>query len=127
MNLKPLIIIGVPFLLCPSCAEKKTETLSPEARDLFRKSSDLIRSYTDSIGKAKDSVTWAAIDRRFEDRLTKLNYSYPPDTDLHLSQGENDTLFALTTRYVKARAESHTRILRGPAPADTVADLEKKN
>lgn len=121
------LLIPAILLFTEGCAEKPVETLAPEARDLYKKSADLIRSYTDSITRAEDSVSWAAIDHRFEERLTKLNFKYPADTDLHLSQGENDTLYILTTRYVRAKAEAHTRILRGPLPADTLAQDSTRN
>ena len=118
---RKLILISVPLFL-GACAEKQTDTLSPEARALFRESAAHIRAYTDSMGKVNDTLSWVTIDRRFEERLAKINFKFPPDTDLRLSQGENDTLYSLTVRYVNARAEARKRILKGPAPiaADSV-------
>ncbi|MDE7160846.1 MAG: hypothetical protein K2O24_08410 [Muribaculaceae bacterium] len=107
---KHTLPLTLPLLLC-ACAEQQQDSLQPEARELFRESAAHIRAYTDSMSRAKDSVSWATLDRRFEERITRLNFKYPPDTDLHLSQGENDTLYILTLRYIKARSDARERIL----------------
>lgn len=117
-----ILLFSLFGILClASCKEHRPDPLESQARDLFDKSSAMIRAYTDSMNAANDSALWARLDRDFDRRLARLNFEYPADTDLRMTEGENDTLYYLTNRYVVARDAAIDRILHPQeAPADSI-------
>lgn len=81
-----------------SCKGNKDQNNHDAAGQLFMKSMYLTEEYIDSIRNASDS---AAVNRIFENfnlKLTTVNYQFPPDTDLELSEEENDSLIRMFTR-----------------------------
>ncbi|MBD5289094.1 MAG: hypothetical protein HDS26_00220 [Bacteroides sp.] len=85
------------------CRNESEKNRTGEARALFEASAAMIRSYTDSLRVAKDSASVQELTDHFENAIAKLNFSYPPDTDVALSEYENDTLAMLIDRYLEAR------------------------
>lgn len=75
-----------------SCRNGKDDNGHAMARQLFMKSVSLIRTYTDSIGNVSDSASFQRMTRGFEDNIVKVNFQFPPDTDLRMTQEENDSL-----------------------------------
>ena len=92
-----------------------------EARGLFRRISSLTRVYTGKVASAPDSASWAQACLEFEDSLEKINFSVSPDTDLLLTEGQNDTIHNLTVKYIEARDRRIQEILHPVVPTDTVA------
>lgn len=86
-----------------SCRNNSDNGQGDKARSLYEHSVRLIMKYTDSLDMAKDSASILRIDKNYDEALTKLNYDYPADTDLLISEGENDTLTNLTLKYVSLR------------------------
>ena len=86
-------IILVFFLT--SCEKKESNDNSEEARQLFSESADLILDITSKINSASDSTTIDSLSRLYEKRITDINFSYPAETDLKLTEQENDSLFKL--------------------------------
>lgn len=97
-----------------SCSHKEEDTLRPAARELFMQTRSLLSAYSDSIVHAADSASLARIDLHFQERLTSINSAVPPNTDMHLTQGENDTIYQLTRKYVILRNRRDAVIQRGP-------------
>ena len=96
------MIILFPFSLC-CCKEKKDENSNIAADKLFEKSLLLLTAYTDSLKTARDSAHVESLARAFESKINAVNFEFPPDTDLKLSQEENDSLIKMTDRLVDAR------------------------
>ena len=96
------MIILLPFSLC-CCKEKNDENSNIAADKLFEKSLLLLTAYTDSLKTAKDSAHVESLARAFESKINAVNFEFPPDTDLKLSQEENDSLIKMTDRLVDAR------------------------
>lgn len=116
------------MLLSPSCVKKQQFTLRDHAISLYNESRRLIKIYIDSMSHAGDSAKVEAIGARFEDKLAKLNFKYPANTDLDISEDENDTLIMLTTEYVVTRDSmlyrfAHPLLLR---PDSLAADSTAK-
>lgn len=86
-----------------ACQHKETSQLEIEADQLYHKSVELTKHYTDSMAKAKDSTTVIRLSQGLEDKITKLNYEYRPEAYLEISQGQNDTLTNLTLRFASMR------------------------
>lgn len=109
-----------------SCVEKKENNLTAEAQSLFEKSREITLRYTDSLCQAKDSATLLRLISGYEDRMTKLNFEYPAETDLVIDEGQNDTLIKLSLRYISVRDSmlyriAHTEMFRDTLAADSVA------
>lgn len=115
------MILMVSMLMVMSCRNGDNADDRTEARELFRQLSELNRSFTSSVASAPDSAAWAKITLAYEDSLAKINFRFPPDTDLEMSQGENDTLFSLTSAYIAARDTRIHEILHPKVHMDSIA------
>lgn len=90
-----------------------------EARELFEAVTSLTESYTAKVAAASDSASWATLCEEYEDSLDKVNFSFSPDIDLLLTEGQNDTITMLMSAYVKVRDERIHALLH-PEPTDTL-------
>lgn len=106
------------LLLSAGCTRETATDDHSDADALFRESVRLLRTYTDSLAKATDSATCRRLSENLDSELTKLNFRYPANTDMSLTEGQNDTLYRLTTRYIRIRDK---RISNPAAPQDSTA------
>ncbi len=90
-------------LLLTGCGHSRENAVADESRVLYEESVRLTRLYTDSIRAARDSAAVNRLDEDYEKRLTDINMRHPVDTDLAVSEGENDTLIRMNVRYVFLR------------------------
>ena len=91
-----------------SCKEKHKTISSQEAEELFNNSAELIINVTSQINQACDSAAVDSLYAVYEKKITDINFSVPPETDLKLTEQENDSLFRLQQRLnliVKMRLE----------------------
>lgn len=63
-----------------------------DAIKLYKSTCRLIRMYADSIRNAPDSVTAIGAFEHLQSELDSLNFSVKVNTDLMLTEGENDTI-----------------------------------
>ena len=92
------------MLLFPTaCKSGNEQAGNDEGNELYKESLAIINSYTDSISEAKDSAKIESLYSSFDNALTKLNYKHTADTDLRLSEAQNDTLTKATLRLVHLR------------------------
>ena len=116
-------ILGMTAML--SCHRNNNEGNHEVARQLFMKSMYLTEEYIDSLEQAKDS---AAVNRMVEDfnlKITTVNYEFPPDTDLDLSEEENDSLIRMFKR-IDSTVDKKLKDFAGKSandsiPADSIA------
>lgn len=87
------------------CARKPNKNSHIHAAQLFEKSLVLLRAYTDSLSIAKDSAHVESLARAYESKINAINFEFPPETDLRLTQEENDSLIKLTDRLVATRRD----------------------
>lgn len=97
------LIIAIVTFTAISCSSGDGNARNPKARELYLKSLKLAKAYTDSIQNARDSAEIVRLSKAYETALTNLNYAYPADLGLEISEGENDTLVKVTMRYVAVR------------------------
>lgn len=90
----------ISLILFISCHKPQGNPLRSEAMELYSKSVRLLKVYTDSIANATDSASLLDLQERFTSALTTLNFKYPSETCLEISEGENDTLTNLTERII---------------------------
>lgn len=96
-------IIPLSFLtatLISGCSHKTENYNEVAARQLFDKSVKLIELYTDSVRISTDSVMLKRLSAEFSDRMSKINFQFPADTDLHLSEQENDSIIKAMDKLV---------------------------
>lgn len=103
-----------------ACGPEKKVKDRTAAHSMFAKIVSLTKSYTSRLENAKDSAEWARLSSEYEDSLVKINFSYPPDTDLLLSEGQNDTIANLVQKYTAVRDARIDAILHPVAIADTI-------
>ncbi|MDE6297166.1 MAG: hypothetical protein K2L89_04905, partial [Muribaculaceae bacterium] len=99
-GLSPLLFI---LLIATGCKKPVVNNHRGDAVNLYKKSISLIKLYTDSFASAQDSATLLELNERFESALTNLNFKFPAETCLEISEGENDTLTNLTERIIILR------------------------
>lgn len=105
--------------LAVSCHHKEASQLEIEADQLYHKSVEITKLYTDSLQKAKDSTSVIRLSQGLEEKITKLNYDYRPEAYLEISQGQNDTLTNLTLRFASMRDSLLYQLSK---PAQTPSD-----
>lgn len=103
-----------------SCGQKADNGRAEAAGSLYHSSVALTLAYTDSLGRAKDSATVIRLVKEFDDTLTHLNFRFPADTDIDMSEGQNDTLSRLNSRFVHLR-DSLLYSFAHPARPDSIA------
>lgn len=121
--MKKIFIFTVIAIICFALAGCKTESNVKDRSDadkMFARICKLTQEYTEKLSEAPDSATWAEIYNEFEDKLEKISFSYPPDTDLLLTEGQNDTIQNLLVEIVKVKKEKIHDILHPFVECDTL-------
>lgn len=115
------VIVAIGFV--GGCAKSKEENKRPDARSLYYHSAMLIRGYTDSLIKARDTLELQRLNDNFETAIDKLNFTYPKETDMAINEGENDTLTLLTDRYIRVRGAMWRKLKS--VSTDSVSESKK--
>lgn len=115
-----VILAAVVSLVAVGCGNGKKVKDRTEAHELFDAVTTLTKSYTAKIAAAPDSAGWAMLCEEYEDSLDKVNFSFPPDTDLMLTEGQNDTITSLLATYVRVRDERIHSLLHPVEPSDSI-------
>ena len=96
-------ILSYAVFSTTSCSGRQITEQEENAPRLYARSTACIRKYIDSIKTAPDSSAVTRLMNEFQESLTKINFEFPPNTDLSLGEDENDTLFYLTSRLIETR------------------------
>lgn len=91
------------LILFIGCANKDETVDRTDSNALYQDIKKMITLYTDSIAKAADSTSIAGIIERFEENLTKTNFKYPANADAKMTEGQQDTLYMLTSAFTKIK------------------------
>lgn len=121
------ISVSTIVLLCfAGCSQEKKVKDRTQADEMFERICKLTEEYTDKLESAPDSVDWASVCNEFEEKLDKITFSYPPDTDLLLTEGQNDTINILMQEYVKMRGRRIHGLLhpQEEAQLDSISDSD---
>ena len=106
-----------------SCGNVKTDNGEAMADQLFEKSANVIKGYTDSLANVADSATLRRLKDGLNEKMSKINFQFPADTDLKLSEEENDSLIRLIDRLVETIREKEAALVKdsicNPLPGDS--------
>lgn len=97
------ILFLVIFLT--SCEKREDKIVNEDARRLFNESAQMIADITTKVQNATDSSGIDSLNRIFEKRITEINFSVPSETDLKLTEEENDSIFKLMKELKKQMSE----------------------
>ena len=115
------VIATIVISLLASCASDTSNVRHDDARRLFRESVRLLNSYCDSMRTASDSASIRRIEDECRDRLMRLNMDMPAETDMYLTEGENDTLYILTKNFVIIRNRQLKKALPSTVGSDSIS------
>lgn len=127
-----LAVLFMPALiLSAGCRNQGNERDHAMAAQLFAKSKALIELYTDSVKNVADSASFLRMINAFDNKLSKVNFQFPPDTDLDLTFEENDSIIRMLDKYVeiveKKRAEIDSINGIGQTAVDSTAVAQGKS
>lgn len=92
----PILITAAITAAMWGCA-KEEKPANDDSDKLYRGCLAVSRQYADSIRLASDSAAAEEAFNRAGELLDSVNFSVAPDTDLLLTEEENDTLYANIT------------------------------
>ena len=102
--LKVISLINVMVLAsCVNNDEGNKNLLLP--RQLFSQSAELLNDEIKNIFNMRDSLEVDSLHEALEKKLVDINFSYPPETDLLLTEQENDSLFKLLSVFRNIKEE----------------------
>lgn len=87
------IVIFSFLLSVVSCSSKEEVSHDVDTDKLYNSTLSLIKTYTDSLRTSADTMELSMVFANFNHQLEKLNFDVVPDTDLHLTEDRNDTLY----------------------------------
>lgn len=94
-----LYLFSLMMLIVASCQKnQEAEEQTRDAQLLYNESKKLLKIYTDSLKNATTRMDLENISERFENSLASLYNQYPSETDMEMTEGENDTLYLLTKK-----------------------------
>ena len=101
------------LLVVGGCSNPKTIDNKSESDKMFIELKELLMLYSDSLKNASDSASITNIVDRYESELTKTIYKYPAESDLQLTQGQQDTIASLTDNFVAIKRLKYSNLLHG--------------
>ena len=101
------------LLIVGGCNNSKTIDNKSESDKMFIELKELLILYSDSLKNASDSASITNIVDRYESELTKTISKYPAESDLLLTQGQQDTIASLTENFVAIKRLKYSNLLQG--------------
>lgn len=101
--MRTLILILLIYFIA-SCV--RTENVSNDKENANKMYDDLyslVVAYNDSLNQSSDSVHIENMILDYERKLTEIVFSYPPNTDLNMTNGQQDTLSQLTDKFIELK------------------------
>lgn len=119
---KNTAIISSLLVLCllASCRKEERETDRESGEHLFELSERLIKTYADSLEIAPDTTALLRMEKSLTDKMAKVNFQFPPNTDLTLTEEENDSLAQMMKRF-REKYDVRLKEMIRRLPADTLA------
>lgn len=117
---KVYLLAMVPVLLA-ACEQKTPPTAAEtDAPRLYAEQVRLLDSYTAKMRAAVDSADIELVFNQLNSRIDSINHTVAPDTDLQLSEAQNDTLLQKMNAFLEAKNNR----LKGLGRRDTIPEEE---
>lgn len=100
------------LLIIGSCSNPKTIDNKSESDKMFIELKELLLIYSDSLKNVSDSASITNIVNHYESELTKTIYKYPAESDMQLTQGQQDTIASLTENFVSLKRMKYAKLLQ---------------
>lgn len=122
MRSAPILFVAILATVLSGCSEKAPTPQQEAVPGLYSGTIKILHSYNDSLSRANDSATVLRLMDNLLVKLTRLNFELPPNTDLELSEDENDTIYKLTSKIIALRDKRLSSLSRDSlAKRDSVA------
>lgn len=118
-----LFLLSVFMIPASGCRKSDSKQDHAMAAQLFAKSVGTIRAYTDSLKAANDSASLRRLKEGINEKLAKINFQFPADTDLQMTEDENDSLISMIDRVVAIIEEKEKAINKALSPDSIPAKL----
>ena len=115
-----IVILAMAAICMAGCSQEHKKKDRSQADEMYKRICRLTQDYTDRLENAPDSADWASVCSEFEDKLDKITFSYPPDTDLLMTEGQNDTIHMLMQEYVRIREDRIHGLLHPQVETDSL-------
>lgn len=89
------VLLSFFFFFLGSCKEKEVDKSQEDARKLFDESATTIKSFINALKTSSDSLMIDSLMKAFDKKMVDTNFSFPPETDLKMTEQENDSLYKL--------------------------------
>lgn len=89
---KGRLVLFAAVLLLGACGKGEKTEVPDDTDRLYNGTLSLVRAFADSISNAPESAAARNAFVRFNDALDSLNFAVEPNTDLLLTEAENDTV-----------------------------------
>lgn len=102
--MKVLLIICVFTIGCVmmSCTQEQYDDHS-QANEMFEQTLSLVKTYTDSLRTAPDTASVRRIAENYEAAAAKISLGYPPETDMKLTEGQQDSIWRYTRKFLEIK------------------------
>lgn len=119
-RLSRIPVLLTAIIVLTGCQEKHTTPQEDAAPSLYTGVVRTLKTYADSISKANDSLAVKRITEKLSEDLTSVNFNQPANTDWSLTEDENDTIYALTTRFLSLCESKLKELSADSIPVDSI-------
>lgn len=114
------LVVVLASSVLAGCEHKTSSPQEQSVPELYFRTVDCLKAYADSMAKAPDSAAVYRLMADMQSALTKLNFKFPANTDLELTEDENDTIYLMTKHIL----DEKNKRLETFARRDTVSKEE---
>lgn len=114
--------VSFVLFLSGACGRNDKNKNFDVAHQLFEKCTRITEAYIDSISNAPDSAVVHRMSDHFDEHMATVNYQFPANTDLLLSEEENDSLIRMHKRLTRVRMNKLEAL--GKSESDSVAPTD---
>lgn len=104
-----MTLVALAFV--SSCSEHRQDDRS-QPDELFARTVEIVKKYTDSLRSVPDTAAIARLTDSYEAAVTKLNLSYPPETDMRMTEGQQDSIWRYTRKFLEVKRSRIRHLLK---------------
>lgn len=101
------ICFFVSLCFLGACEMKDKKEKSEEAEKLYQESIETLNLFISQIQSANDSISIDSLLERYEKKITDINFAVSPETDLKLTEQQNDSIYKLIEKLQRVTATKY--------------------